>query len=102
MYEPATQEVVLTTNASPTDTVQTRTVIESDVALGQTLDYQLSFRDGLITASVNGNAVSLTAGTGWDNYPVRFDLGAYSAAPHTGNPADDDTEVTFSSFGVTH
>jgi hypothetical protein len=102
MYEPATQEVVLTTFASPTDTAQTETLIESDVALTQTLDYQLSFRNGVITATVNGISVTQTAGTGWDNYPVRFDLGAYSAAPHTGNPAGDDTEVTFSSFSVTH
>jgi hypothetical protein len=38
MYEPATQEVVLTTYVSPTDTAQTQTLIESDVALSQTLD----------------------------------------------------------------
>jgi hypothetical protein len=102
MYVPATREVVLTTYASPSSTVETRTLIESDVALDQTLDYQLSFRNGVITATVNGNSVTETAGTGWDNYPVRFDLGAYSAAPNTGNPANDETEVTFSSFGVTH
>ena len=31
-----------------------------------------------------------------------FKLGAYSGAPNTGNPAGDQTQVTFSSFSVTH
>jgi hypothetical protein len=101
-YQPLAKDVVLVTYGSPTDANETDAVIASDVVMGQTLDYALSFRDGIITASVNGHSITETAGTGWDSYPVRFDLGAYAAAPNTGNPPGDATQVTFSSFSIAH
>jgi hypothetical protein len=66
------------------------------------LNFSLSFLGGTITATVNGTTFTQTAAAVWDDYPVRFDLGAYSAAPNTGNPPGDSTQVAFGSFSVSH
>jgi hypothetical protein len=102
MYWPAKQEVILGTWSSPADTTQTQIVVAKNVTLGEVLNYQLSLSGSTITATVNGNTVTQTAGPGWDNYPVRFDFGAYTDAPPAGNPSGDISQVTFTSFSVTH
>jgi Alginate lyase len=102
IYRPATQQISLKVYASPTTSTYSETVIEQNVLLGSMINYQLSFKDGIITATVNGKTATITSSSVWDSYPVRFDVGAYSAAPNTGNPAGDKTEVAFSSFSVSH
>jgi hypothetical protein len=102
IYRPALQEVLLNVYDSPTASTQAETVILKNVTLGQTINYGLSFKDGVITAIANGTTITLTAGSDWDSFPVRFAIGAYSAAPNTGNPAGDETQVTFSSFKISH
>jgi hypothetical protein len=102
IYRPASEEVALNVYGGPNDGAHAETVVLQNVKLGETLNYSLSFKDGLITAVVNGNVVRLLAGSAWDTYPVRFALGAYSSAPNTGNPAGDRTQVTFESFDISH
>jgi hypothetical protein len=102
-YRPAEQELLLSVYTSPADTASTDTVLLSNVTIGETINYSLSFNSsGLITATANGTTVTVTAGSGWDTYPVRFALGAYSAAPNTANPTGAETQVSFSSFKITH
>jgi hypothetical protein len=103
MYAAAKKEVLLKVYASPTSsTSATETVVEKNLPLNHALTYALSFTNGVITATVNGTTISETAGSDWDTFPVRFALGAYSAAPNTGNPSGDKTEVTYDAFSVTH
>ncbi len=102
IYRPALKEILLNVYSDTTETTHSETVIQSNVTLGQTINYSLSFINGTIGATVNGNSISLTAGSAWDTYPVRFALGAYSAAPNSGNPAGDQTQVAFSSFAISH
>jgi hypothetical protein len=102
IYRPDKQEVLLNVYSSPSDSSHAETVVAQHVTLAQTLTYSLSFKNGVISATVNGNTVNLTAASSWDSYPVRFDLGAYSSAPNTGNPAGDKTQVTFKSFSISH
>jgi hypothetical protein len=103
MYAAAKKEVLLKVYGSPTSsTMATETVVEKNVPLNVALTYVLSLENGVITATVNGTTISVTAGSGWDGFPVRFALGAYSAAPNTGNPSGDKTEVTYDSFTVSH
>jgi hypothetical protein len=102
MYRPANEEIFLQVYDSPTTSTYTDTVIEQGVPLKSSISYQLSFENGIVTATANGNTVTIDAGSDWETYPVRFDLGAYSAAPNTGNPIGDETQVAFSSFSVSH
>jgi hypothetical protein len=102
-YRPASKELLLSVYTSPADTASTDTVLLKNVMIGEAINYSLSFNAaGVITATANGATVSVTSGSDWDTYPVRFALGAYSAAPNTGNPAGDETQVTFSSFAISH
>jgi hypothetical protein len=102
IYDQAKQQILLNVYSDPSDSGHNETVIESNVALGQPISYQLSFLNGALTATANGHTISLTAGSGWDTYPVRFDLGAYSSAPNINNPSGDQTQVAFSSFSERH
>jgi hypothetical protein len=102
IYQPGKQRVALKLYDSPTSGAWDETVIDPDVTLNQSINYTLSFKDDVVTASVNGKTISVKAGSAWDKYPVKFSLGAYSAAPNTGNPPGDETKVTFESFSVSH
>ena len=97
IYRPTSWEVSLKVYTSPTTTTYTDTTIDQNVTPGSTINYRLSFQNGTITATANGNTVTVTAGNAWDSYPVRFDLGAYSDAPSTGNPSGrrDTSDLSF-------
>jgi hypothetical protein len=102
IYVQSEQQILLKVYNSPGSSHYKETPIESNVTLGQPIRYRLTFTNGTISATANGSTISLTAGAGWDDYPVRFALGAYSAAPNIGNPPGDQTMVAFDSFSVSH
>jgi hypothetical protein len=102
IYRPASKVVALDLYPTPGSAVKQETVIKKGVALDTQLAYTLAFHNGLVVATVNGQTVTVAAGSTWASSPVRFDLGAYSEAPNTGNPAGDKTEVTFDSFSISH
>lgn len=103
VYLPATQQVALQmTNTNSSSSSSTRTVIASNITLGQTINYVLSYSGSTINITVNGNTQSLPVDSSWATAPQYFKVGAYSGAGNTGNPAGDQTQVVFSSFSVTH
>jgi hypothetical protein len=98
-YLPASNSIgvsILTTNT--TNSGSTTTTMATDI------NYKLQFSGSTVTVTVNGNTQSFTVDSSWTGAGngVYFKLGAYSGAPNTGNPAGDETQVTFSSFSVTH
>jgi hypothetical protein len=104
-YLPASNSVavsILTTNT--TNSGSTSTTMATGISLGTTINYSLKFSGSIVTVTVNGNTQSFPVDSSWtgSGNGVYFKLGAYSGAPNTGNPAGDETQVTFSSFSVTH
>jgi hypothetical protein len=104
-YLPASNSIgvsILTTNT--TNSGSTTTTMATGITLGTTINYKLQFSGSTVTVTVNGNTQSFTVDSSWTGAGngVYFKLGAYSGAPNTGNPAGDETQVTFSSFSVTH
>jgi hypothetical protein len=89
-------------NSNSSGATKTNYTVESGVALGQTLTYQLSYSGNTVTATVNGSTISETVDSSWTGTPVYFKAGAYHSAPNTGNGAADATQVSYSSLSITH
>jgi hypothetical protein len=100
MVRPMKGDVALSLYATPGGS-STRTSITT-VGAGQPIGYTLAYSGNTLTVTVNGTTQSFAIDPSWAGTPVYFKLGAYHAAPNTGNPPDDATQVAFTSFGVTH
>ncbi len=104
-YLPASSSVavsILATNT--TNSGSTSTTMATGISLGTAINYTLEFSGSVVTVTVNGNTQTFPVDSSWTGAGngVYFKLGAYSGAPNTGNPVGDETQVTFSSFSVTH
>ena len=103
MYRPAQKDIavdIYATNSS--DSGHTRTSMVTGVNLGDTVTYSVQYSGSTITATVNGAIKSFPIDNSWAGSPMYFKLGAYHAAPNIGNPAGDQTQVSFSAFAVSH
>lgn len=104
-YLPATNAIavsIVTTNTN--DSATTRTTIVTGINLGTTVSYKLQFSGSTLTVTVNGTTQTFTVDNSWTGAGngVYFKLGAYSGASNNGNPAGDETQVSFNSFSITH
>jgi hypothetical protein len=103
LYRPRQRDVAIDVYAAnATGSAHTRTPLATDVSLGDTITYSLGLQSGVLTATVDGITQSTAIGPTWSGVPLYFKLGAYHAAPNTGNAAGDLTMVTFSAFAVSH
>jgi len=103
VYRPSYNDIAIdiyTTNTSTSG--HTRTSIASGISLGSTFTYKLVYLANTLTVTVNGATQSFPIDSSWANTPVYFKLGAYHSVSNTGNPAGDQTQVSFSSFAVSH
>jgi hypothetical protein len=92
---------IYTTNTSTSGHV--RTEIATGITYGTTFNYTIKYSGNTITATVNGNTMSFPIDSSWAGSSVYFKLGAYHAAsPNYGAVPDDQTQVSFSAFSVTH
>ena len=110
-YQPTSSStgniVLFVLDTNTTNSAGTSYPMASNVALGSQISYMIKLSGNQLTATVNGSTTSpspITVDNSWTGAGngLYFKLGAYSAAPNTGNPAGDETQVTFSSFSVTH
>ena len=103
MYRPGLKDIAVDIYATNTSTSgHTRTSMVTGVNLGDTVNYSIRYSGSTITATVNGVIKSFPIDSSWAGSPMYFKLGAYHAAPNTGNPAGDQTQVSFSVFAVSH
>jgi hypothetical protein len=103
VYRPALNDVavdIYTTNTS--SSAHTRTSVATGITLGSAITYKIVYSANTIAVTVNGNTQSFPIDSSWANTPVYFKLGAYHSVSNTGNPAGDQTQVSFSSLAVTH
>ena len=102
---------VLTTNS--TNSASTSYTLYTGMSLNTFFSYQLKLSGSTLTASVTGGSTqNVTVDSSWlgtcggsgctYDDGMYFKLGAYSGAPNTANPVGDQTQVTFSSFSVSH
>lgn len=103
VYRAATHDVAVDIySTNTTGSTHTLTPLATNVNLGDTITYTLALNGSLLSATVNGASRSVTVDSSWVGAPLYFKLGAYSAAPNTGNAAADVTMVAYSAFAVTH
>jgi hypothetical protein len=69
---------------------------------GSPISYSLGWHKSTVSIVVNGMSFDLPTGSSWNDVPVYFKAGAYSAAPSHGNPAGDATQVSFYALAITH
>ena len=118
-YKPTSStqgNIVLQVNSTNTsDSGNASYTIATGINLGAFITYELKLSGGSLTALVNGvsaTTMPVTIDSSWVGAcggssctyddGMYFKFGAYSGASNTGNPAGDETQVTFSSFSVTH
>jgi hypothetical protein len=103
MYRPALKDIAVDIYATNTSTSgHTRTSMVTGVNLSDTVTYSVQYSGNTVTATVNGVIKSFPIDSSWAGSPMYFKLGAYHAAPNSGNPAGDQTQVSFSAFAVSH
>ena len=107
--------VLAVVNTNTTNSPSTNYTIATGINLGTFFSYTLKLSGSQLTATVNGASVTampVTVDSSWVGTcggssctyddGMYFKFGAYSGASNTGNPAGDQTQVTFSAFTVTH
>jgi hypothetical protein len=102
-YRPASNDVavsILTTNTAGSG--GTVTSMAQNISLGTAISYKLQYSGSTLTVTVNGNTQSFAIDSSWTGTGMYFKIGAYSGAPNINNPTGDQTQVAFSSFGVSH
>jgi hypothetical protein len=102
-YRPARQDVVLdvydrNAPASP----HQRIPVAVGIQLGDLFSWSLRYAGDTVAATVNGQTRQVQVDPSWAGAPVYFKLGAYHAAPHTGNAEGDASVVAFERFTVRH
>lgn len=103
MYRPSHHDVAVDVyEANASGSAHVRTPVATNVNLGDAISHGLALQGGVLTANVNGQTQSFTIGASWAGVPHYFKLGAYHAAPNTGNAGNDLTMVSFSQFAVQH
>lgn len=94
------QVIVYTTNGG---SAYTRTTVVTGVNIGDSISYSINYSGTTITTTVDGTPyVYSGVDSTWTGTGVYFKLGAYAAAPNTGNPSGDKTQVAYQSFSVSH
>lgn len=101
-YNERKREVEAKVYASPSSTRATSYPMRSNVALGDRIAYSMQWIGSTLSVTINGATRNWTMASSWNGVPVYFKLGAYSAAPHKGNPAGDATHVAFERFYIQH
>jgi hypothetical protein len=79
-----------------------RLPVAEGIAPGEPIRFSLRYAGDLLTVRVNGATRALAVERSWAGAPVYFKLGAYHAAPSTGNPEGDATQVACARFEVDH
>ena len=102
LYRPAYKDVAFDLYSSLGSSSHVRTSIVQNVNLGDAINYTIVYTGSTIAVTVNGTTQSFAVDPSWAGTPMYFKVGAYHAAPNIGNPAGDQTQVAFSSFGVSH
>jgi hypothetical protein len=110
IYRPAYKDIavdVYTSNASTS--AHPRTSLLTGVSLGDTVTYSIHYAGNTITTiakDVTTNSVTQTLisspDSTWTGTGVYFKLGAYHSVANKGNPAGDQTQVSFSAFTASH
>jgi len=102
MYRPAYNDIAVDIYSSLGSSTHTRTSMVQNISLNTPVSYTLKYAGNDLVATVNGVTQTFAIDPSWAGTPVYFKLGAYHAAPNTGNPAGDNTQTAFSSFAITH
>lgn len=103
VYRPARRDVAVDLYARNADgSGHQRTPIAAGVAPGDPITFTLRYAGDTLTVTVNGDTRQLPVDRSWAGAPVYFKLGAYHAAPNTGNAEGDLTRVACSAFAVEH
>ncbi len=110
IYRPAKKDIavdVYTSNSS--SSAHPRTSLLTGVNLGDTVTYSIRYAGSTITTTakdVTTNSATQTLisspDSTWAGTSVYFKLGAYHSVSNKGNPAGDQTQVSFSAFATTH
>jgi len=115
IYRPGHTDVEIQIENTSAATADVRTELATNVSLGDTISYSLTYSApsltaaGTITVHVNDVTTSTTnsaqvlpVDSSWSAQGQYFKIGAYSGANHIGNPAGDQTQVVYSSWSITH
>jgi hypothetical protein len=102
MYRPAMHDVALSLYSTLTSGISQRTSIVGGIGLNDKIVYSMNYLGNTLTITVNGIMRSFPVDASWSATPMYFKLGAYHAAPNSGNISGDQTQVSFSSFSLSH
>ncbi|HEY0308260.1 MAG TPA: polysaccharide lyase family 7 protein [Acidobacteriaceae bacterium] len=103
VYRPSSNDIAVDIyNTNSSTSTHTRTSVATGITLGSTFTYKIVYLANTMAVTVNGSTQSFPIDSSWANTPVYFKLGAYHSVTNTGNPAGDQTQVSFSSFSVSH
>ncbi|HEY0307757.1 MAG TPA: polysaccharide lyase family 7 protein [Acidobacteriaceae bacterium] len=110
IYRPGNKDIAVDIYTSNTSTsAHSRTSLLTGVNLGDTVTYSIRYAGSTITTTVKDVTTNSATQTllsspdsTWTGTGVYFKLGAYHAVPNKGNPAGDQTQVSFSAFATTH
>jgi hypothetical protein len=101
MFRPGSNDIAFDLYSTLGGSTHTRTSMVT-AKLGDTINYSINYKGNSIIVTVNGTTKTFAVDSSWAGTPMYFKLGAYHAAPNTGNPSGDQTQVAFSSFSVSH
>lgn len=101
-YNPKRKQIEARIYPTPSSTAPTTYVLATNVPLAAKWAYSLQWIGSTLSISINGKATNWVVDASWNNVPVYFKAGAYSAAPNSGNPDGDATEVAFSTLQIQH
>ena len=102
LYRPALKDIAFDLYTTYGGSAHVRTSMVSNVNLGDAVTYSIAYKNSAMTVTVNGVTQTFAVDASWAGTPMYFKLGAYHAAPSTGNPAGDKTQTAFSSFAISH
>ena len=102
LYRPGSKDIAFDLYTTYGGSAHVRTSMVTVVNLGDAVAYTINYKGNSIVVTVNGTTKTFAVDASWAGTPMYFKLGAYHAAPNTGNPAADQTQVAFGSFAVTH
>ena len=101
-YNPTTKTVVAKLYPTPDSTMAVSYVVASNLILGAAIRYRIQWIGSNLSITVNQRVSNWLVSPAWNDIPVYFKAGAYSAAPNVGNPAGDATKVSFYELDIRH
>jgi hypothetical protein len=101
-YRPAKGTITGLIYPTYTSTKSNIYTLASGYSLNQVIHYSISYSGNTVTFTVDGNTQSFSVDSSWAGTQVYISHGAYHTAPNTGNPAGDQTQVSFLSFSISH